>query len=133
MVKEAAELIGVSHWTLRKYIKNDKEGWQPSKLANFGNVTIYIYTDEDVARIRDLRLRKLDDYRPVGRPSQYTAEQMKARHRLYARKTYWKRALEKAELQNDISKIDKAIGMIEKLDEALREYARIAETQGENK
>lgn len=129
MVKEAANLVGVSHWTLRKYIQDNKEGWQPSKFANFGNVTMYIYTEEDVARMREIRTSKIGNYRPVGRPSKYTAEERQIRHRLYARKNYWKKQLEKAELTNNEAEHKKAIATIEEIDQQLETFKSMKEEQ----
>ena len=53
MLREAAELTGVSSYTLRKLIAANANGLVPSKEARFGELKIYLYTRDDIERLND--------------------------------------------------------------------------------
>lgn len=99
---EAAEQLGVSDRTLRNFLQgkvgDDPNVLGPSFKVMFGKIPIYLYTKEDITRIRehlqarrevlpnDGRVRSL-----MGRPSKWTAEQKARRQRLYSAAHYWRR------------------------------------------
>lgn len=96
MLREAAEMLEVTQFTLRKFIQDDVEGCVPSKYAMLGKIKIYLYTQEDVESIRDhLRdLTKVYDHvgqaKRIGRPPEYTQPERDKRSRLYSKSWYWK-------------------------------------------
>jgi hypothetical protein len=102
MLREAAEMLGVSHRTLRIYLADPetKDELGPSFCAYFGKVKIYLYTREDIEKIRKyLTSRKTvfrtnETPRPTGRPPKWTSKQRKERQRLYSSAHYYSRRAE---------------------------------------
>lgn len=95
-LSEAAELIGVSHSTLRKLISDDREGLVPGHFAMFGKNRIYLYSDDDIERLRkhfesrEIIYRHDGPVRRAGRPAIYSKDERKARARLRSRVWYWR-------------------------------------------
>lgn len=99
MVREAALMLGVSHRTLRRLIKDDDtpgKSLGPSYLVNFGKVPVYLYTVEDVERIRK-HLNNAKQVLPregvarlAGRPPKWTKDERTKRQRLYVRANYYR-------------------------------------------
>jgi hypothetical protein len=96
MVREASELLGVNHRVLRKLNDDPESDLKPSFLAFLGKVKVYLYTEDDIAKIRE----GLDERRRVypndptlspvrGRPRRFTKEDRKARQKLYSRAHYY--------------------------------------------
>jgi len=96
LLREAAQHLGVSQFTLRKYIADDVPECTPSKFAMFGKVKIYLYTREDIASIRKHIESRNTVYehdgqaRRVGRPPTYTKSERDYRSRLYSKAWYWR-------------------------------------------
>lgn len=97
MLREAAEMLGVHHRTLRTLIHEypDQE-LGPSYVAYMGKVKIYLYTREDIEAIRqhmaDRRTVYLASGEPkaVGRPRIYTKEERRERQRRYSQAHYYR-------------------------------------------
>ncbi len=100
MLREAAEMVGASSATLRRFIHETDPIYAklvPSKQASFGKVKVYLYTREDIERLQEYfsKQREVTDFdgpaaRPSGRPRKYTPEERKERARLYTKANYWK-------------------------------------------
>lgn len=103
-VSEVSQIIGVSGQTIRKKMRQD-DAWAPSFTAHMGKVQIYLYTPEDLDRLKELA----GDYRSakpfkgpmVGRPAKYTPDERKERNRLYTRRHYWNKRFDDAVEQGD--------------------------------
>lgn len=104
MLREAAEMLGVHHRTLRTLIRDfgDQE-LGPSFVAYMGKVRIYLYTREDIEAIREHLENRRTVYptsgepRTSGRPRIYTAEERRARQRKYSQIHYYRRKAEALE------------------------------------
>jgi hypothetical protein len=98
MLREAAEELDLSPYTLRKYIADDIEGLKPSKAVMFGKVQVYLYTKDDIEQMRrTLQSRVVvREYHSTGRPAKFSLEERKYRARLFSRRHYWQRMLDKA-------------------------------------
>jgi DNA-binding transcriptional MerR regulator len=110
MLREVAEIVGVSQYTLRSLIANDTEGLTPSNFAMFGNVKIYLYTRDDIKRLEKHFERRLEVLKyngqsaKVGRPALYTKDERRERNRLHSASYYYKtryEALSAAERTED--------------------------------
>lgn len=129
-VTEAAKLLHLSPHTLRSYAGSGDSKLAPTKCAYFGKVRLYLYTAEDVSRIKnelDAR-REVKEFngerfgRPSGRPAIYTKEQVAQRKRLYARRHYYKKKAQEARLHGeDSSRYD---SRVEEITRELRESAQ---------
>lgn len=128
MLREVAEMVGVSQYTLRNLIANDAEGLTPSNFAMFGNVKIYLYTRDDIARLQKHFERRLEVLKyngqsaKVGRPALYTKEERRERNRLHSQSYYYKKRFES--LRNDESRKEEAETALRKhieIEERLRE------------
>lgn len=110
MLSEAAKALGLSTTTLRKYIADDVTGLQPSHSVMFGKVEIYLYTDSDIKRMRETLDNRVivRRYKRGGRPNKYDLDQRKERQRLFGRRYYWKRAMDRAIFFEDREKYSKA-------------------------
>lgn len=123
MLKEAAEMMGVSHYSLRRYISRGTPNMQPSKVANMGGMRIYLYTKEDVDRMRKTRegAGKIQDYCGYEGKNKYTEEQRNRRSLLYAKRTYWRGVHKKAVFMEDLKRVanakDRITGITKELDE----------------
>ncbi len=128
MLREVAEMVGVSQYTLRNLIANDAEGLTPSNFAMFGNVKIYLYTRDDIGRLQKHFERRLEVLKyngqsaKVGRPALYTKEERRERNRLHSQSYYYKKRFES--LRNDESRKEEAETALRKhieIEERLRE------------
>lgn len=92
---EAAEKLGVSKHTLRAYIArlNDKE-LSPSSFVNRGKMKIYLYTEEDIDRIRVARRART---RPVLKDGDKRLQRSRFHNQLY----YWRTRIRRHELLED--------------------------------
>lgn len=115
MVREAAELLGVKHTTLRGLLK-DGEELGPSYCAYFGKVKIYLYTKEDIEKIgiylknRKKIYRNTDTSKVPGRPRKWTDEERAHRGKLYSKSNYYhKRVVALASQGLDGSKVQKKL------------------------
>ena len=125
MLREVAEMVGVSQYTLRNLIAKNAEGLTPSNYAMFGSVKIYLYTRADIDRLqkhfeRRLEVRKYDGQSPkVGRPALYTKEERLERNRLHSQAYYWHkrhdRLVTEGRLDEAAHANDKAIEIEERL------------------
>jgi len=99
-LSEAAEMLKVPESTLRALIKDASEGGDPDgapkQYIPFGKIPIYLYTRDDIERIRGV-LTKRRQASPVpfdmvlnGRPPRYTPEERAARTKLSARAWYYR-------------------------------------------
>jgi hypothetical protein len=125
MVSEASAAIGVTPYLLRKWIAEDKTGFGPSRKVMFGSTQIYLYTEEDLYRIKinhqgEQQVIHYDGRRGKGRPRQFSPEERTQRGRLQSRKYYWKVRLEEAMFKGDYPLMDKANKEIDKIDKKLR-------------
>lgn len=113
MLREAAELVGVSQFTLRKLIFNEAEGLVPSHYTMFGRNKIYLYTKDDIDRIRahfEARQQVFvnDGSRRTGRPPVYTSDERRERARLYSRAWYWRSRIKQLETEGKTKELNEA-------------------------
>lgn len=125
LLREAAEAVGVSQFTLRKFISEDIEGLVPSKYAMMGKVKIYLYTREDIENIR-LHLKEREvvfnhdgKAKRTGRPATYTKEQRAKRSRMYSNAWYWKNRAKILEERGDHEAAIKAQAKADKIERQL--------------
>jgi hypothetical protein len=121
---EAAEMLGIGSSTLRKYISTGNKEMSPSKQINYlDKVRIYLYTAEDIERMREYlgSMSSVQEFdgpmRPRGRPRKYSDEQRRERMRLFAKASYWRRRA------SDLS----AVGKHEEAVKALRKESALRE------
>jgi DNA-binding transcriptional MerR regulator len=105
---DAAEILGVSDNTLRFLIQEavkagDPKG-APSKYVMMKKTKIYLYSDEDIERIRALLASRHEvkpfDMTATGRPPVYTAEERAERTKLNARAWYYRNRIEELEAKD---------------------------------
>lgn len=101
MLREAAEMLGVHHRTLRNLIRDyPEQELGPSYVAYMGKVKIYLYTREDIEAIRQHMADRKTVYlasgepKAVGRPRIYTVEERRERQRRYSQAHYYRRKAE---------------------------------------
>jgi Helix-turn-helix domain len=123
MLREAAEMLGISTQTLRKTV-HMKELKAPSFWVMFGQLKIYLYTREDVEEVRAWLKAREEIYETgsgpqprVGRPRKYTDEERSAKQREYAKSYYWRKQLERGEQENNQELIIKAKAKLYELKE----------------
>ena len=132
MLREAAELAGVSAYTLRKYIAQNTEGLTPSKYVNYGAMKIYLYTREDIERLSAHveERRQVYDHdgvqpkRQGGRPARYTKEERAQRNRLHSMRWYYRRRAEVLSARGDTSGAEEARSKALEIDNELEEMER---------
>lgn len=120
LLREAAQMLGVSHRTLRNFNAADPEKLGPGFYAYLGKIKIYLYTDDDIARLR----KHLDEQKIVysagepgpaqakGRPAKWSKEQRQARQRKFSQIHYYKNMAAK---YNNTGESDKANRATEKM------------------
>lgn len=106
MLRETAVTLGVSSQFLRKAIRDDRVEYLPSKSVWFGKVKIYLYTRQDLDRMR----KALEESRIVfdhdgqmrrpGRPRRFTKDEAKERQRLFSRAYYYRKKIAQLEADN---------------------------------
>lgn len=93
LLREVSGLVGVSQFTLRRYIDDNIKECLPSKVARIGKMHVYLYSAEDIASIeRYLRDRTevVDfDGKRKRRAPIYTSAERIGRKRARSRKWYW--------------------------------------------
>jgi hypothetical protein len=104
-LSEAAEMLGCPESTLRALIKEATEGGDiagaPKQWLPFGKQRIYLYTPEDIERIRGVLATRVTvmafDGTPTGRPPRYTSEERAVRTKLSARAWYYRNRIKRLE------------------------------------
>jgi len=125
MVREAAAMLGVRHPVLRALLKEDKE-LGPSFCVFFGKVKVYLYTAEDIERVRVYLtqrkrvFRNTDITSSLGRPQKWTEEQRKERQRLYSSSHYYRRRAEKLDAEGRTDEAEKAKAKVADIEKQLR-------------
>lgn len=125
MVTEASAALGISPYYLRKWITEGKEGFGPSRKVMFGPTQIYLYTEDDLERIKENHqseriVTSFDGSRGKGRPRIYTDAERRKRGRLQSRRYYWKVRFEEATFKGDIALMKKATNEIKTIDKRLK-------------
>lgn len=132
LLREAADLIGISHRTLRKMNNSDDPETSPSFYTYLGKIKIYLYTDDDVERIRKI----LDTQKTVypssvpgptlhkGRPAKWTAEQRKVRQRKFSQVHYYKNMAERYAQEGKQDKANKALRKMRDIQKQLKDEDR---------
>lgn len=105
-LQEAADIIGINSRVLRN-LNSDPATFKtlgPSYITNFGKVQVYLYTKADIASIKQWRKDRLrvvpataKIITNAGRPTIWTAEERKYRHKLYSRANYYRSQLKAVE------------------------------------
>lgn len=140
LLREAAELLGVSHRTLRSYNSGpDKELLGPSFFVYLGKIKIYLYTDDDIARIKKYLEEQKIVY-PIdqntshnkGRPPKWTADQRKARQRKFSQVHYYKVQAEKHINNGDQDRAQKALRRMREIQKELKDEGLNQPTLGGN-
>lgn len=121
MTREAAAMLGVPRRRLDEYVASYPDELGPSFCTFFGKLKIYLYTQEDIERIRAhlTNVRRVFPPRTPGaggRPRKWTDEERKERQRLYAKRHYYHRRIEesigpedKAHYQNKLSEVQRLL------------------------
>jgi len=110
-LSEAAEVLKVPESTLRALIKDASEGGDPDgapkQYIPFGKIPIYLYTHDDIDRIREV-LTKRRSASPIpfdmvlnGRPPRYTPEERAQRTKLSARAWYYRNRIKTLQAADD--------------------------------
>lgn len=94
---EAAVLIGTTTASLRYWMSQDWDNYGPRNQTDFGKVTVYLWSPEDIARVRATydRARAAQPGRFMGRPGVvrlWSDLERLDRSRRTARATYHRRA-----------------------------------------
>jgi hypothetical protein len=131
MLREAAEALGVSASVLRRAVSNGIEGMEPSHGAMVGKMKVYLYTIEDIERIKGIlesrkQIKSFSDVKDQkgkgGRPTLYSEEERKERARLFSRACYWKKRKKEAKYRK---KPDLATHAQEMIDEIELELSKL--------
>lgn len=127
MLREAAVEVGLSPSTLRKYISDDIEGLLPSKSVMFGKVPIYLYTKEDIERIKNKNINRMSirDYKGGGRPRKYTHDERAERSRLFSKRYYWRGKLSDASFMGDDKLVQEAQAELDQIEAAIKETEKV--------
>ena len=127
LLREVAEYVGVSQFTLRKFISDNVESCVPSKYAMFGKTRIYLYTRQDIESIREYVKKRNIVYdhdgqaRKIGRPAKYTKEERVNRSRLYSKAWYWRNRSRMLAERGDITGAEVAIGRARLVEKELKD------------
>jgi hypothetical protein len=124
MVSEAAVELDVSAYLLRKWIGEPDRNYWPSQQVKFGRTFVYLYTPQDIERIRSLRsadgkTQEFTGKRSVGRPRKYSDVDRTRRGQLQSRRNYWRLKAEEAMFRDDQDGMDKAKEKITQITEEL--------------
>lgn len=125
MVREAAAQLEVSDRTLRRLYTADR-GLGPQKMVYFGKVLVYLYSREDIERIRAYFgeskqiLQVTGQPKTNGRPPKWTASQRKLRQKYYSRANYHKNRIKELEKQGKSTTKSEAV-----LDEIATQLAKM--------
>lgn len=97
MLREAAEVLGISSYRLRRMGRRDPDRLGAGRVAFVGKVMIYLYDEDDLNSIRAYfaereRINPGGPYRSGrGRQSMWTAREQKDRHRRIGERRYHRR------------------------------------------
>lgn len=83
---EVARALNVVEETLRLWRKRDPERFGPSLMTHFGDVPVYLYSLDDLERVR--RNAKERGIAKCGRPRLWTVREGQARQRRMTRVSY---------------------------------------------
>ena len=115
-LKEAAVLIGISHHTLRAFIvRHGSKDMHPSHKVSRGKIDIYLYSPEDIERIKRIRRSKVI-------PATIEECDRRERARLDGQLFYWRKNVDRYTFLEDEPKLKFAkakVKDIEKRKEAL--------------
>lgn len=89
---EVARTLKISEDTLRTWRRNDPEVFNPSFMTHFGNLPVYLYSLEDLERVR---LAAQAHTSERGQPRLWSVVEMKGRQRRHVRARYWERRAER--------------------------------------
>ncbi len=111
MVREAADMLGVNHRTLRNLNEGDDKDLKPSFMAYLGKVRIYLYTEEDLKRLEKYFQERKQVFPNTeksgtsnGRPARYSKEERKQRQRLFSKAHYYGRRAQEETEKGDLAK-----------------------------
>jgi hypothetical protein len=124
MVTEAALELDLAPSKLRRWISGSDSEYWPSRSVKFGKTTVYLYTREDIDRIRakwevDSKAIEFNGKRGRGRPKVYTKGQRAVRAQLQSRRNYWRLRAEEAMFRDDKQSLEKAVQKIKEITERL--------------
>lgn len=128
LLREAAEECGMSVQVLRRAVKDGQEAMQPSNGVMIGKMKVYLYTREDIDRMkqaladrRDVKTFDEMSRSPVvgGRPSVYTPEEKAERARLFSRLSYWRNKYRECSDAGNKAETKYAKKIINELEEAV--------------
>ena len=132
LLREAAEMLEVSPRTLRNFIDKDNDLLGPSFFTYLGKIKIYLYTEDDIKRLREYITEQKNLIYPIsenpktkethkGRPAKWTAEQRKMRQRKFSQVHYYKNQAEKHQNAGNPAKAEKALKKMRQIQKQLRE------------
>jgi len=131
MLREAAEILGVKHTLLRSLMRSDDNkdrSLEPTFCTFFGKVKLYLYTKDDIARIRVYLTKRKQVFRNTelanfkGRPRIWTNEERKDRNRLYSRAYYYRKKAEEHTANGDTAAADRAKAIVADCEQRLANY-----------
>lgn len=125
-LREVAGLLDISERTLRNLIRSKREGYQPSYVASMGKLRVYLYTRDDVERIRQLlderySIKPNKGQSPMGRPAIYTTEERVVRQRQYSMAHYYRKRYESLVAAGKHDKAEVALRKMNEYEDALKE------------
>lgn len=85
---EVARALKVPEDTLRSWRRDDPETYNPSFMTHFGDLPVYLYSLEDLERVRLVAAAHTSDR---GQPRLWSALEAKDRQRRHVRARYWER------------------------------------------
>lgn len=85
---EVARALKVPEDTLRSWRRDDPETYNPSFMTHFGDLPVYLYSLEDLERVRLAAAAHTSDR---GQPRLWSALEAKDRQRRHVRARYWER------------------------------------------
>jgi transposase len=127
LLREAAEMLGVSTQKIRKLIKTPELGLTPKMQTHQGKSTIYLYTQDDVDRIRQYLVEQstpvpfTGEQMAGGRPRRFSDDQRKVRARLKTKRYYWQGKLDEAKKAKDKEAIAKANEVLADINDQLEQ------------
>jgi hypothetical protein len=132
MVREAADLLGVNHRVLRKFNDDPESDLKPSFLAFLGKVKVYLYTEDDLDKIKEA----LDERKRVypndpalvpvrGRPRKYSKEDRKERQKLYSKAHYYGKRAEEELAKGNMRRASGYLAKQRQVKKELKDWRRI--------
>jgi hypothetical protein len=131
MLREAAEVLGVKHTLLRSLMRDpDHKDLGPTFCTFFGKIKLYLYTKEDIARIREYLTKRKQVFRNSdlvafkGRPRIWSPEQRKERNKLYSKAYYYRKKVEQHTASGDTAEAARAQAVVDECQAKLDNYER---------